>query len=177
MIPDRELIDRMEAYRREHNLTKNDFASLCGLSVQTIKRIEAGSPIHLSSYVLIEQALGIGADECDRLIAKCTAEQRRIYRVKHAEYYKRNREKILAYQRKYYADTAAERAKDRAENPEECRAREAQRREKYRERIRTYNREYQQKRRAKLKSTDPGEASAKPECNGSAEPDRTTADD
>ena len=177
LIADKDLIDRMRQFRADRGMNKSTFASLCGLSPQTIDRIETGKPLRISSLVLIERTLGLSEEECNRLIIECTARQRKLYRITHAEYYKRNREAILEYQRQYYRDTADKRAKDRAENPELFRYKEAQRREQRREQLRTYNREYQRKRRQRLKANVHGAEIEAPENNAPAEPDPTKAGD
>lgn len=171
MIAEKELVERISAYRREHNLSVSEFAILCGLTRQTISHVEAGKNIRLSTRILIEQALGISADDCNKLIAQYTSRSRRLNRAAYADYYQRNRDRIRAYQRQYLRD-------DRARNPEKYREIDRMKRERYRDRIRAYNTEYQRQRRARLKATaDQCEASAKLESNGSAAPVPSISDD
>lgn len=177
LIADKELVDRMRQFRAEHGMNKTTFASLCGLSPQTIDRIENGLPLRISSLVLIERTLGLSEEECSRLIIECTARQRKSYRITHAEYYKRNRDAILEYQRQYYRDTAEKRAKDRAENPEKYREKEKGKRERRGDKLREYNREYQRERRRRLKANAHGATSEALENNAPAAPVPTTTDD
>lgn len=109
-------------------------------------------------------------DDCKQLVNEYTIKQKKNYAKAHAEYYKRNKDAMLEYQRQYYRNTAEKRAQDRKDNPEKYRAQEARKREKRGDKLREYNREYQRERRRKLKATAHGAEIEAPANNEPAGP-------
>lgn len=58
---------RIRAKRIENNITQNDFANKCGISVATLTRIENGDDTKLSNIIRILSGLGL-SENIDLLI-------------------------------------------------------------------------------------------------------------